>query len=151
MKYDIKEFDYYLQKEVEEYYSKSACLDPFIQLLPEVDANKYVHLYTGRDKNARASCVKVGMPNVSTDIEMLINEPNPLIALQKYDAERVPAAAKVVMQNRAKGPDQIMDMMEERFPEGFSESEIPHDELETVMNHNKIIAGFDVQSLNQKS
>ncbi len=83
--------------------------------------------------------------------EMLINEPNPLIALQKYDAERVPAAAKVVMQNRAKGPDQIMDMMEERFPEGFSESEIPHDELETVMNHYKIIAGFDVQSLNQKS
>jgi 5-methylphenazine-1-carboxylate 1-monooxygenase len=83
--------------------------------------------------------------------EMLINEPNPLIALQKYDAERVPATAKVVMQNRAKGPDQIMDMMEERFPEGFSENEIPHDELETVMNHYKKIAGFDVQSLNQKS
>ncbi|WP_435354867.1 flavin-dependent oxidoreductase [Emticicia sp. SJ17W-69] len=82
--------------------------------------------------------------------EMLIKETDVLTALQKYDAERVPAAAKVVMQNRAKGPDQIMDMMEERFPTGFSTNEIPHDELETVMNHYKQIAGFDVQSLNQK-
>lgn len=82
--------------------------------------------------------------------EMLIKETDVLTALQKYDAERVPAAAKVVMQNRAKGPDQIMDMMEERFPTGFSPNEIPHDELETVMNHYKQIAGFDVQSLNQK-
>jgi 5-methylphenazine-1-carboxylate 1-monooxygenase len=82
--------------------------------------------------------------------EMLVNEPNILKALQNYDAERVPAAAKVVMQNRAKGPDQIMDMIEERFPEGFTEEEIPYDELETIMTHYKQIAGFDVQSLNQK-
>ena len=82
--------------------------------------------------------------------EMLKNEPNVLTALEKYDTERVPAAAKVVMQNRAKGPDEIMDMMEDRFPIGFSEAEIPHEELATVMNHYKQIAGFDVQSLNQK-
>ena len=82
--------------------------------------------------------------------EMLINEPDVQTALQKYDAQRVPETAKVVLQNRAKGPDQIMDMMDERFPVGFSENEIPYIELETVMNMYKQIAGFDVQSLNQK-
>ncbi len=71
-------------------------------------------------------------------------------ALMAYNNERVPAAAKVVLQNRAKGPDQIMDMMEERFPAGFLPDQIPHAELEEVMNHYKKIAGFDKETLNQK-
>ena len=82
--------------------------------------------------------------------ECLLKFENPLESLEAYDRERVPAAAKVVLQNRAKGPDQIMDMMEERFPDGFSEEEIPHAELEEVMDHYKKVAGFDVQTLNQK-
>jgi 2-polyprenyl-6-methoxyphenol hydroxylase-like FAD-dependent oxidoreductase len=82
--------------------------------------------------------------------ECLLKYVNPLEALEAYDRERVPAAAKVVLQNRAKGPDQIMDMMEERFPDGFSEEEIPHAELEEVMDHYKKVAGFDVQTLNKK-
>lgn len=82
--------------------------------------------------------------------ECLLKFENPTDALEAYDQERVPAAAKVVLQNRAKGPDQIMDMMEERFPQGFSPEEIPHDELANVMEHYKKIAGFDVQTLNLK-
>lgn len=82
--------------------------------------------------------------------ECLLKLKNPLEALEAYDQERVPATAKVVLQNRAKGPDQIMDMMEERFPLGFTPEEIPHDELANVMEHYKKIAGFDVQTLNLK-
>jgi 2-polyprenyl-6-methoxyphenol hydroxylase-like FAD-dependent oxidoreductase len=71
-------------------------------------------------------------------------------ALMRYDAERVPATAKVVLQNRQKGPDFIMDLMEERFPEGFTPEEIPHAELEGIMEHYKEVAGFDIKTLNEK-
>jgi 5-methylphenazine-1-carboxylate 1-monooxygenase len=82
--------------------------------------------------------------------ECLLKYANPKEALDAYDKERVPAAAKVVLQNRAKGPDQIMDMMEEWFPAGFSPEEVPHAELEKVMDNYKKVAGFDIESLNQK-
>jgi 5-methylphenazine-1-carboxylate 1-monooxygenase len=69
-------------------------------------------------------------------------------ALLKYDAIRVPLAAKVVLQNRAKGPDEIMDMMEDWFPAGFSSDQIPHEKLAAVMDNYKKVAGFDMKTLN---
>ncbi|MFZ9662125.1 MAG: flavin-dependent oxidoreductase [Chitinophagaceae bacterium] len=81
----------------------------------------------------------------------LSTESDPVKALGIYDAERVPAAAKVVQQNRQKGPDIILDLMEERFPKGFQQEEIPHDELAKLMQHYKEVAGFDIQTLNSKS
>jgi len=83
--------------------------------------------------------------------ECLKSTSNPVKALVEYDNERVPAAAKVVLQNRAKGPDEIMDMMEDWFPKGFSEEEIPHEELAKVMDNYKKVAGFDIQTLNKKN
>ena len=83
--------------------------------------------------------------------ECLKSTSNPVEALVEYDKERVPAAAKVVLQNRAKGPDEIMDMMEDWFPKGFSKDEIPHGELAKVMDNYKKVAGFDIQTLNQKN
>ena len=80
----------------------------------------------------------------------LIEEENIDAALKRYDSERVPATAKVVLQNRQKGPDFIMDLMEERFPDGFSEGEIPHDELANIMENYKQVAGFDMKTLNEK-
>ena len=83
--------------------------------------------------------------------QCLQEQPDAEAALQAYDQERRPATAKVVLQNRAKGPDQIMDMMEEQFPNGFRPEQIPHDALKAVMDHYRLVAGFDVQSLNSKS
>lgn len=83
--------------------------------------------------------------------EALVEEAGVKPALERYDRLRVPATAKVVLQNRKKGPDFIMDLMEERFPQGFKEGEIPHNELDQIMETYKQIAGFDVGSLNQKS
>lgn len=71
-------------------------------------------------------------------------------ALIRYDRERLPVTAGIVMQNRQKGPDEIMDLMEERFPNGFSDDQIPHAELEAIMGHYKKVAGFDIETLNQK-
>lgn len=81
----------------------------------------------------------------------LIEETNIDAALTRYDQERLPTTAKVVLQNRQKGPDFIMDMMEERFPDGFTEGEIPHDELAQIMEHYKQVAGFDIKTLNEKA
>ncbi|MFZ9660782.1 MAG: flavin-dependent oxidoreductase [Chitinophagaceae bacterium] len=83
--------------------------------------------------------------------QALSTETDAVKALEIYDAERVPAAAKVVRQNRQKGPDIILDLMEERFPNGFKVEEIPHDELAKLMLHYKEIAGFDIKTLNSKS
>ena len=80
----------------------------------------------------------------------LVKEADIDAALLRYDHERVPVTGKIVLQNRQKGPDFIMDLMEERFPNGFSEDEIPHDELEGIMEHYKQVAGFDIQTLNSK-
>jgi len=44
-----------------------------------------------------------------------------------------------------------MDLMEERFPLGFEEGQIPHAELAEVMSKYKQIAGFDVETLNAKA
>jgi len=80
----------------------------------------------------------------------LIEEPDWQSALKRYDAERVPATANVVLQNRQKGPDFIMDLMEERFPEGFTPDQIPLEELAGIMEQYKQIAGFDIKTLNAK-
>lgn len=76
---------------------------------------------------------------------------DPYAALMAYDQQRVSAAAAVVKQNRQKGPDFIMDLMEERFPEGFTQDQIPHQELSEIMAHYKKVAGFDMASLNQQT
>lgn len=81
----------------------------------------------------------------------ILEESNIEVALQKYDQERIPITAKIVLQNRQKGPDEIMDLMNDRFPDGFTEDQIPHQDLEAIMLNYKKIAGFDVQSLNQKN
>ncbi|WP_064198582.1 MULTISPECIES: flavin-dependent oxidoreductase [Emticicia] len=87
-----------------------------------------------------ADCLTECLKNTSSIEEALI----------EYDKERVPATAKVVLQNRAKGPDEIMDMMEDWFPNGFLPEEVPHDKLAAVMDNYKKVAGFDIQTLNQK-
>ena len=81
----------------------------------------------------------------------LVEEADIDAALLRYDNERVPVTGKIVLQNRQKGPDFIMDLMEERFPNGFSEGEIPHDELEGIMENYKQVAGFDIKTLNEKA
>ena len=43
-------------------------------------------------------------------------------ALQAYEAERRPAG-KIVLANRGDGPDKILDIVDERAPDGFEDIE----------------------------
>ena len=49
----------------------------------------------------------------------LATESNPLRALALYEEERRPATAKLVLANRSNGPEKVMQMAEERAPDGF--------------------------------
>ncbi len=73
-------------------------------------------------------------------------------ALQAYEAERRPATTELVKLNRRNGPEQVMQLVEERAPDGFDvvTDVLSHQELEDVANTYKRVAGFQVDALNAK-
>lgn len=70
-------------------------------------------------------------------------------ALLEYEAERLPATTGIVLRNRLNGPEQVMQMAEERAPDGFRavEDVIAREELEAVAARYKRVAGFDLERL----
>jgi 2-polyprenyl-6-methoxyphenol hydroxylase-like FAD-dependent oxidoreductase len=73
-------------------------------------------------------------------------------ALAAYEAVRRPATAAVVLANRQGGPDRVLQLAEERSPEGFRDIEdvIPRWELEEIASRYKQTAGFDRDTVNRK-
>jgi 2-polyprenyl-6-methoxyphenol hydroxylase-like FAD-dependent oxidoreductase len=65
-------------------------------------------------------------------------------ALKAYELERLPPTAKIVMANRANGPDQVLQLCEERAPDGFNNvyDVVPQEELEAIGTVCKKVAGF---------
>jgi len=57
------------------------------------------------------------------------------------------------MANRANGPDHVLQLAHERAPDGFKNiyDVIPKDELEGVGKQYKLVAGFEMDSVNQKA
>lgn len=72
-------------------------------------------------------------------------------AFEAYDAARRPAMEKVVHSNRAGGPERVIDMVEERAPDGFTNIEdvASHAELEAVVKGYSKLAGFDQGQVNR--
>lgn len=66
-------------------------------------------------------------------------------ALIDYEAKRLPVTAALVASNRRQGPEQVMQMVEERAPNGFEQLDdvISQTELEAVSKQYKQVAGFD--------
>lgn len=86
--------------------------------------------------------------------ECLLEYPNPTnvpVALEKYQTLRLPPTAKIVMANRANGPDHVMQVAYERAPDGFNDIHdvIPKDELEGIGSTYKAIAGFEIDKVNE--
>ena len=73
-------------------------------------------------------------------------------ALEDYEAERRPATSKIVLANRANGPEQVMQMVEQRAPNGFAKIEdvLTPAELEGTAANYKRLAGFDKDALNAR-
>ena len=78
---------------------------------------------------------------------------DPEYGLREYEAERLPKTAGLVLRNRLHGPEQVMQLAEERAPHGFGSVEevISREELESISLRYKRLAGFDVQSLSAQS
>lgn len=83
----------------------------------------------------------------------LATRPGIAEALAAYDAEPRPATANIIRLNRAEGPDAVLQMLEERAPDGFADLEqvLPLREREAVAARYKQTAGFDRDTLNQKA
>ena len=82
----------------------------------------------------------------------ILNHGETPAALLAYEAERRPATTDLVMLNRRNGPEQVMQMVEERAPDGFKvvTDVLSQQELEDIANNYKRVAGFQVEALNAK-
>jgi 2-polyprenyl-6-methoxyphenol hydroxylase-like FAD-dependent oxidoreductase len=82
----------------------------------------------------------------------LIEEDGVAQALQRYEAERREATGKIVLANRGNGPDQVMQLAEERAPDGFKHVNdvIAQEELEAISARYKQTAGFAKAQVNTR-
>ncbi len=73
-------------------------------------------------------------------------------AMLAYEAERRPATSDLVMLNRRNGPEQVMQLVEERAPDGYKlvTDVLSQKELEDIAANYKRVAGFQVEALNAK-
>jgi 2-polyprenyl-6-methoxyphenol hydroxylase-like FAD-dependent oxidoreductase len=73
-------------------------------------------------------------------------------ALEAYEAERRPATTDLVLLNRRNGPEQVMQLVEERAPDGFKvvNDVLSQQELEEIAANYKRVAGFQVEALNAR-
>jgi 5-methylphenazine-1-carboxylate 1-monooxygenase len=69
---------------------------------------------------------------------------DPVEALAAYEAERLPATASVVRANRKNGPEQCMQLAEERAPDGFKSIDdvFASGELQAIADRYKVVAGM---------
>jgi 2-polyprenyl-6-methoxyphenol hydroxylase-like FAD-dependent oxidoreductase len=74
---------------------------------------------------------------------------NPEAALQRYEQRRLPPTARIVDSNRRKGIDVMLDIVEQRAPQGFAslESVLPPAELEQIVADYKRLASQDRETL----
>ncbi len=81
--------------------------------------------------------------------DCLVNIQDTHYALREYEADRLPKTTGIVLRNRMNGPEQVMQMAEERAPQGFKDISqvIAQNELEEISLRYKRLAGFDKQSL----
>jgi 2-polyprenyl-6-methoxyphenol hydroxylase-like FAD-dependent oxidoreductase len=81
----------------------------------------------------------------------LVEMPDVPSALRNYESRRLPPTANVVRSNRQMGPEVVMQLVEERAPDGFSNLHdvISQRELEEIASRYKIVAGFDPNFVNR--
>jgi 5-methylphenazine-1-carboxylate 1-monooxygenase len=75
-----------------------------------------------------------------------------IAALQRYETTRLGPTSAIVLANRRNGPEQVMQIVEERAPQGFDDLDvvISRAELEAIAAEYKQIAGFDRDALNRQ-
>jgi 2-polyprenyl-6-methoxyphenol hydroxylase-like FAD-dependent oxidoreductase len=78
------------------------------------------------------------------------NPDDPAAALAAYEAERLPATARVVLANRTNPPDAILRVVHERTgdkPFARIEDVVSREEMLAITGNYKRVAGYDLESL----
>ena len=73
--------------------------------------------------------------------------------LQSYEQKRLQPTSEIVHSNRRMGPEVVLQMVEDRAPDGFANLHdvISSEELEAAAQSYKRIAGFDRETLNNRT
>jgi 5-methylphenazine-1-carboxylate 1-monooxygenase len=73
-------------------------------------------------------------------------------ALSAYDAERRPMTADIVLNNRKGGPERVIDVLEERAPDGFTDIDAvaSHEEREAIVRGYASMSGFAREQVNAR-
>ena len=76
---------------------------------------------------------------------------DPAAAFADYESARRETTGRIVLSNRQNGPDQVMQIAEERAPQGFGHIHdvIPREELEAISARYKQLAGFAHAQVNR--
>ena len=74
-------------------------------------------------------------------------------ALQTYETARLDATSKLTLDNRETGPERVLQMVEDRCPNGFDDiyDHFAPDELAEIAERYKKLAGFHRDTLGQPS
>jgi 2-polyprenyl-6-methoxyphenol hydroxylase-like FAD-dependent oxidoreductase len=74
---------------------------------------------------------------------------DPEAALQRFEKRRLPPMARIVESNRRKGIDIMLDIVEERAPDGFTDLDavLPPQELEKIVADYKQLVAQDRETL----
>ena len=76
---------------------------------------------------------------------------HPLHALSMYEQERLPMTAQVVQMNRKGGPEGVIDAVEARAPDGFSNVEdvLSFEQRKAIVRGYASTAGFAREQVNK--
>lgn len=84
----------------------------------------------------------------------LATEPDPVRALARYDEARREPTARIVLGNRAGGPDKVLELARQRAPDpalADLDAVLPQAERAAIAADYKQLAGFDPAALNARA
>jgi 2-polyprenyl-6-methoxyphenol hydroxylase-like FAD-dependent oxidoreductase len=83
--------------------------------------------------------------------DRLVSAEHPAAALWNYDQERLPATAQIVRLNRVGGPEGVIDAVETRAPDGFTNIDdvLSYEERKAIVRGYASTAGFAREQVNK--
>jgi 2-polyprenyl-6-methoxyphenol hydroxylase-like FAD-dependent oxidoreductase len=89
--------------------------------------------------------------DASCVVQLLAETKDIVTALKAYEESRLSVMAEIVRDNRIGGPERVIDVVEERAPDGFANLDevVSRGELEAIVKSYSRMAGFDQTQVNR--
>src|SRR5215831_4000269 len=83
-------------------------------------------------------------------VTLLGDAEHPMQALWAYERDRLPPTAQIVQMNRAGGPEGVIDAVEQRAPDGFTDIEtvLSYEQRQAIVRGYAATAGFAKEQVN---